>query len=49
MSDAMLWVSIFVVDAIYYFYYVTVAVAGVGDRLATIDMGRKVRGCCALF
>jgi len=25
------------------------AVAEMGDRLATIDMGRKVRGCCAPF
>jgi len=25
------------------------AVAEMGDRLATIDMGRKARDCCALF
>jgi len=25
------------------------AVAEVGDRLATIDMDRKVEGCCAPF
>jgi len=25
------------------------AVAEMGDRLATIDMGRKVEGCCDLF
>ena len=25
------------------------AVAEMGDRLATIDVGRKVGGCCALF
>jgi len=25
------------------------AVAEMGDRLATIDMGRKVVGCCAPF
>jgi len=25
------------------------AVAEMGDRLATVDMDRKVRGCCATF
>jgi len=25
------------------------AVVEMGDRFATIDMGRKVEGCCALF
>jgi len=25
------------------------AVAEIGDRLASIDMGRKVGGCCTLF
>jgi len=30
-------------------YFHSSAVAGIGDRLATIDTGRKVGDCCAPF